>query len=83
MVVNTIKSFPRRTERLRIMIGVHIVVTEIFMDGIDSWARQGIECRMPARYLTLTHTGVDHITKDGFKVLCHLNMKVRNVRGYS
>ena len=81
MVVNTIKFFPRRTERLRIMIGVHIVVTESFMGGIDSWAWQGIECKILAHQLT--NTGVDHTTKDGFKVLYHLNMKVRVVRGYS
>ena len=63
------------------MTGVHIVVTESFMVGIDSWARQGIECKIPAHQLAVI--GVDHITKDGYKVLCHLNMKVRDEREHS
>ena len=79
-VVNSIKCFPRRIEHLRIMTGVHIVVTESFMAGIGSWAWQAIECKILAPQLAVI--GVDHITKDGFKVLCHLNMKVRAVRGY-
>ena len=63
------------------MIGVHIAVIESFMAGIGSWDWQGIDCKIPVLHLELIV--VDHITKGGFTVLCHLNMKVRDTRGYS